>query len=145
MKRTQQEILGRIKEIKNSDFFGFETSVLIDFLTFDNAKQYLKKGVKRAQWEEGEKPRPLTDPVQEIKDYMEFAWEKANGCRGLSAGRSLAHMRAWLWLAGEDKFLEEHNNLDDYEYYGKPELIAICEKYEIDWKILDDGVRTNIG
>jgi len=27
----------------------------------------------------------------------------------------------------------------------KPQLVAICELYGIDWKQYDDGVRTNIG
>jgi len=76
---------------------------------------------------------------------MPFAWEKANGCRGISASRSLRHMVAWLWLDGQDEFLEKWNDLRDYEYYGKPQLIAICELYGIDWKKFDDGVRTNIG
>lgn len=142
--RTQEEILQRIEDRKDDDFFGFETGDYVDFLTFENAKPFLKEGVTKSQWEK-KYNRPLTDPVKEIKDYMEFAWDKANNCRGLSAGRSLNHMVAWLWLAGEDEFLKEHNNLEDYEFYGKPQLIAICEKYNIDWKQYDNGVRTNYG
>lgn len=143
VQRTQEEIVNRIEELKDLDFFGFQRSDLIEYLDFEHAKPYLKDDATKEQWDKVVDERE--DPVHMIKDYMEFAWEKANGCRGISAGRSLDHMKAWLWLAGEDEFLEEHNHFENYEYYGKPQLIAICEKYDIDWKQYDDGVRTNVG
>jgi hypothetical protein len=128
LKRTQQEIIDRIRHTKESDIFGVIKSDLSAFLTFENVKQFLKEGVTAEQW----KSQFSSDPIQEIKDYMEFAWEKANDQRGLSSARAIMHMESWLWLAGEDEFLkfaqDEDNN---YAPYGKPILAAICKKYGI--------------
>ena len=134
-KRTQEEILKRINEISKDDFFGFQTGDLIYFLSFDNAKKWLKKDVTAEKWEQ------YTDPVERIKDYMPFAWDKANNCRGLSAGRSIEHMKAWLWLDGKNELADKMESL--YEYYGKPCLRAICIEYEIDWKALDNNEWVN--
>jgi len=139
--RTQKEILERIEKRKKDDMFGWEILEYVDYLDFNNAKPYLKKGVTKESWEKAKN----MEPAEKIKDYMNFAWQKANGCRGISACRSLKHMLAWLWLDGQEEFLEKWNNLEDYESYGKPQLKAICELYGIDWKKYDDGVRTNIG
>ena len=137
MTRTQDEILARIKERKPDDFFGFEVSEYVPFLDYKYAKPFLKPEVTREEWDKDR----ITDPVFLIKDYMPFAWEKANGCRGISASRSLSHMVAWLWLAGEDELAKATDG--DYNHYGKEKLIKICEHYGLDWKQWDDGIRTN--
>jgi len=126
--KTQKEIVKRIEERKKDDMFGWEVNEYVCYLNFKNAKPYLKKEVTEESWGKAEK----MGPVEKIKDYMDFAWQKANGCRGISAD-------------GQDEFLKKWNNLEDYEYYGKPQLIAICELYGINWKKYDDGVRTNTG
>jgi len=138
--RTQEEILKRIEARKKKDLMGFEWNEYICYLNYESAKPYLKKDITKERWGD-EKGK---EPAEKIKDYMDFAWKKANDCRGISAGRSIMHMVAWLWLDGQDEFLL-NNNIEDYEYYGKPQLIKICELYGIDWKKYDDGVRTNIG
>jgi len=139
--RTQKEILKRIEARKNNDPFGWEIFEYVCYLDFNNAKPYLKKEATEESWEKREK----IEPAEKIREYMPFAWEKANDCRGISAGRSLMHMLAWLWLDGKDEFLNKWNDLRDYEYYGKPQLIAICELYGINWEKYDNGERTNIG
>ena len=138
--RTQEEVVKRINERKKNDMFGWELNGYIHYLDYKHAKPFLKDSVKEEDW-----TQEKISPVEGLKSYMPFAWEKANGCRGISAGRSLAHMVAWLWLDGRDYFLKEWHNLDHYEYYGKPQLIAICDLYGIDWEQYDDGVRTNTG
>ena len=129
-KRTQDEILARIKELEPNDFFGHQCSDLAQFLTFENAKPWLKEGVTSEQWQQ------LTDPVKCIRDYMNFAWGKANDCRGLSASRSIQHMQAWVWLDGKDELADRLE--DVYEFYGKPCLVLVCQEYGIDWKELDN-------
>lgn len=138
--RTQEEIVKRISERKGGDLLGFEKNEYIYFLDYEHAKPFLKDGSKPENWRQEKR-----EPAKIIKNYMSFAWDKANNCRGISASRSLRHMVAWLWLDGQDEFLKEWHNLEDYEYYGKPQLIAICGLYGIDWKQYDDGVRTNTG
>ena len=133
--RTQEEIVKRIEEIRIDDMFGFQISELIAHLDYENAKPYLKDGITEDQWEkENRSPKDI------MIDYMPFAWEKANDKRGISAGRSIAHYISWLWLDGDEVL---HKEIDDYEYYGKPQLIAICKYLGIDHKQYDDGVREN--
>lgn len=136
MNKTQDEIVARINNRKGSDLFGFETSQYIDYLDFEHAIVFLKEGTTRRQWRKAFKD--TKPPVEAIKDYMPFAWEKANDCRGISAGRSIMHMIAWLWLDGKD-----WPEIIDYKYYGKPQLVRICKEYSIDWKALDDGKWRN--
>lgn len=135
LKKSAEEILAEIKRLEDSDLFGFSTGDLIQALPFEAAKPFLKEGVTADQWVQS------TDPEAEIRSYMSFAWDKANNCRGLSAGRSVNHMEAWLWLAGKD---ELSKRLEDvYEFYGKPCLVLVCKEYGIDWSKLDDGNWTN--
>ena len=72
-------------------------------------------------------------------DYMPFAWEKANGSRGISAWRSLAHYKAWLWMLGTDEF----EGVEEYEHYGKEWLRRICVFLGLDADRWDDGVRVD--
>jgi len=137
--RTQKEILERFNQRRKTDMLGFEVYEYLYYLDYKYAKPFLKKEVTEEDWKHKKIP-----PAEKIKDYMPFAWKKANDCRGISAARSILHMLAWLWLDGKDEFLEK-NDIENYEYYGKPQLIAICELYGIDWKKYDDGVRTNTG
>lgn len=133
--RTPGAIVARIKEIETADFFGAETSDILVYLPFIHAQPFLKDGVTSEEWAKSQKINNRETILAEILDYMPFAWEKANDCRGLSAGRSISHMRAWLWLLGD----ELAGKIDDYSYYGKPELRAICEKYGFNWKEWDNG------
>lgn len=135
MKRTQVEILNRIHAIAPDDFFGFQTNDLVYFLDFEHAKPFLMEGTTAEQWS------PALDPIEKIKEYMPFAWGKANNNRGLSALRSIEHMKAWVWLDDQPTLSELLE--PDYQYYGKNHLVAICEHYQIDWKALDNDQWVN--
>lgn len=141
MERTTAEILEKINQLDsdNSDFFGFQRSGIIEYLSFDDAKLFLKEGASREKWGDV-KSRTHESIKDEILSYMPFAWEKANDNRGLSAGRSINHMQAWLWMMGEDNAAEA---IRGYSMYGKPQLRAICEHFGWDWKQWDDGRWTN--
>lgn len=134
--RSQQEILDKMKSLEDSkdDIFGFQRGDLAIYLDVQHAKQY-SEAINEAEWQTTQKT-----PAQQIIAYMPFAWEKANNCRGLSASRSIEHMKAWLWLDNND-LADQLDNL--YEYYGKPCLVKICEHYKIDWKALDNDAWVN--
>jgi len=134
--RTDEEILARIEERKARDFFGFEAIDLIARLPFSAAKHLLVEGAKEDEWTV--LPRDRESLLKEMLEYMDFAWEKANNERGISAGRSMHHYMAWTWLAGDDL-----GELTDYEYYGKDNLLKIAAHYGWDVSHLDDGTRTN--
>ena len=134
--RTQEEIVKRIEASKKDDFLGFQRSCLISFLDFAHAKAYLKPEVTEDKWQiEGQTPTEI------IKNYMPFAWDKANTCRGISASRSIDHMIAWLWLDNKNDLLPKMKS--EYEFYGKPCLVLVCQEYGIDWRMLDDGLWRN--
>lgn len=127
--RSATEILSRIKSDK-TDFFGFATGALLEFLTFGEAQPFLKPDAKESDWtmrwdrsDEGVKSC--------MRDYMAFAWGKAGDHRGLSAGRSIEKMEAWIWLLEDDDFLAQLAQVP-YENYGAPKLKAICERYGLD-------------
>jgi hypothetical protein len=138
--RTIPEILNRIDAIKDVDFFGWQTGDLLAYLPYEAAKPHLIAEVTKLQWHEHTKNFTNVTPEQSIREYMQFAWDKANNCRGISAGRSLEHMKAWLWLDGKDDLA---NSMDDYEYYGKDKLVMVCEEYGIDWKAYDNNEWVN--
>jgi hypothetical protein len=134
MPRTTEDILAQIENRKGG-FLDFETPDLIAYLPFDAAKAFLNEGVTASEWEQSQ-----TDPLDAVRDYLPFAWGKANDNRGLSADRSVQHLRAWLWLAGFDV----NADFDDrYEYYGKPCLVVASEIAGFDWAEHDDGRWTN--
>jgi hypothetical protein len=134
--RTQEEILARFNAVEADDLFGHQRSDLLDYLIYDHAKPYLNDSVLREEWE----GRKYLTPAERIKEYMPFAWDKANNCRGLSAGRSVEHMLTWLWLDGKDELADELFKV--YEYYGKPCLVLVCREYGIDWEALDNDEWT---
>lgn len=136
--RTQKQIVDKIESIKKNDFFGFQTSDLVFHLEYEHAKQYLNEGVTADQWKQMSPDRDSI--LKEMQDYMPFAWDKANNFRGLSAGRSMSHYMAWVWLAGDEA---NFGDLEDYEYYGKDNLVRICKFYGWDSSQWDDGVRSN--
>lgn len=138
---TIPEIIARIAERRAQDIFGFETFDYVQYLPFEDAKPLLVENAAPEKWTQ----LPLTREavLKQMHDYMDFAWGKANGQRGLSAGRSISHYTAWTWLAGDRELSEWTDSEENYFHYGKPILQHICEHYGWDWKQWDDGVRNN--
>lgn len=125
--RTDQEIIDYYGKVKDDDFLGTMGSELISRLPFDSAKPFLKKDADSSKWIT--LPRDNKSILKEMRDYMEFAWDKATGHRGISAGRSIDHFRAWLFLVGDDELLAFANAEGNYPNYGCPILKKISEKY----------------
>lgn len=138
------EVLARIEARKADDFFGFEVGDYVDALPFASASAWLKPETTEAQWEEG-RLKTREEVVERMRGYMEFAFGKANDQRGLSANRSVMHVIAWTWLAGDRELSEsvEREYDEDYKFYGKLILRRVCEHYGWDWRQWDDGELTN--
>jgi len=145
---TEQEILKRFKERKPNDPFGFEVNEYLDYLSFDSAMSLVPDD-KRAEAEKDRnnwKQRTLDRDamVKVILDYLPFAWDKANDCRGISAQRSIQHFIAWTWLAGDTEFSDEIDlDFQNYEHYGKEILIKVSKRYGFDYGAHDNGSRVN--
>ena len=137
--RTQDEIVARIEARQDDDCFGFEICEYLPYLDYSHAKAFLKDEVGEDDWNA---PRDISKVKDEMKDYMEFAWDKANNCRGISANRSISHYVAWLWLDGQTEMADSLE--ENYEFYGKPQLVQVCEYLELDHKQWDDGRRSNV-
>jgi hypothetical protein len=135
--KAESEIIARIEARKDRDIFGFEWPYYLDLLPFEAAKPYLKEDATGEDW----KVKTLDEIRAEAVEYMSFAWDKANNCRGISASRSISHYQAWLWALGADETWVD--GLSDYQFYGKPQLVEICNYLGLDSKQWDDGIRSN--
>lgn len=125
--RNQAEIMKRFEE--SNDLFGTQKGDLISYMTFENAKPHLKEDYV-AKVEVGEeKWEPSTDPKKEILEYLDFAYDKAEGQRGLSAGRSMLHFKTWIWLDDQKFYDEVISMIEGYTDYGIPALDRIAEHY----------------
>jgi hypothetical protein len=133
MARSQQEIVDRVRAMEDgkieTDMFNFEKIDLIEWLTYDNAKQFLKESVTEQDWLDSD---PSKTVAQQIADYLPFALEKTQDHRGLSAMRSICHYRAWLWLDEKRDLLDFISDDNNYAEYGVPMLKAIGEEYSLD-------------
>ena len=136
--RSDEEILARARAMTARDLLGTQQGDLLCRLPFPAVRAFFKNDAPAAEW----KIQPRDDDAikERMHKYMKFAWGKANNRRGLSAGRSMDHMSAWLWLLGHD---EAADAVLAYDMYGKGWLRAICEAFGWDWRQWDDGVWTS--
>lgn len=137
MRRSQEEIVARIEAKAPQDWIGVISADLVHYLDFEQARPFLKDEVTPEQWSAREQLGPTVEAV----NYMAFAWDKANNCRGISACRSVQHFESWLWLAGADGF--DAVSESEYQFYGKPCLVIAASALGVDWRALDDGIWDN--
>lgn len=126
--RTPEEIAERIKAVIGDDFLGYEVADLVAHLTPELARPFLKPGVPFEQ-------QPLTEEGVKgfIRDYLPFAIEKAESHRGISALRSVSHMRAWFWLLGDDEMVALIDDDANYPQYGMPILKRAADRVGHPW------------
>jgi hypothetical protein len=134
--QTDAAIVQRLLDISARDMFGFETMDLVSVLPWDEAKAFLKLGAQRDEWKPVARDRKSV--IEQMRDYMTFALEKATDHRGLSANRSVNHFTAWLFLLGDDGLVAFAEDDGNYKNYGMPILKAICDKYQFAFPA-DDG------
>ena len=125
--RTQDEIATYYGTKRADDILGFIAEVLLPYLDFAHAKPYLKATASAEAW--------TADPIDEAKilgaarDYADFAWEKVEDHRGISASRSVQKLASMAWLLGREdvvKFMEDSAN---YPQYGAPAVAHFCEAF----------------
>lgn len=137
--RTQEEIVSRINSVceLGNDPFGFECSEYVPYLDFEHAKPFLKEDTTPDDWKNCPSEK---SPVDCIREYMTFAFEKAWDERGISANRSIQHFIAWAWLSGDDELhrMIEEEYASGYDDYGKPILRMICQHFAWDSKEFGD-------
>jgi hypothetical protein len=128
-----------------NDLFRFEVGELIPYMDYEDCKDLIKPEVTCEQWNQMRLVHSREALIKVMLEYMPFAWEKANGCRGISANRSVMHYIGWTWLAGEGELSQTIDRVynAEYQHYGKEILVLICEHFGWSWKQWDDGVWTN--
>lgn len=122
--RSHEEIAARIELVKGDDFLGTEVGDLMIHLPFEQAKTWLKDDAFQADFDE---VAAAEADVQKVATaYLDFAVGKAVNHRGLSAGRSVSHFRAWLWLILPDDQFDLFENAE-YSQYGVPKIKAAAQ------------------
>lgn len=131
MTRAQKEILDRFndEELHLGDFFSAQKEDLICYMTFNNAKQFLKEDFVKKVDNGKEKWKKYSNPKKEILDYLDFAYMKAEDERGLSACRSLLHLKTWIWLEDKEFYDKIIDEIENYYDYGLPVLKKISKHY----------------
>jgi hypothetical protein len=119
--KTTEEIVARINEITDDDFLGKRNECLVLSLDFATAAENgsTAPGATAEDW-----PGPI-DPVDAARAYLDFAIEKIEGQRGISAGRSTDAFGEWVWLHAGDEAFEDYVNVE-YASYGAPQIRHAC-------------------
>ena len=122
------EILENYKEYETflDDRFGKR------FCYFLTTEQMTKIGFKLNEEIKDYKPKEWTKEniLKQLKEDVEFGWEKACDERGISSSLMYEVVKSWC------KVLENGlEDFDEYEPYGKPLFQSVANKY--DWN-LDD-------
>lgn len=135
--RSDDEILARIEDptVKKRDRHGIERSRLLEALPFDKAQRYLQ-GRVASDWYQCADPGELTIAA---KNFLEYAWSRANSKQMGKLIRLFAHFRGILWLLGETMEGLEEAEFEQLDYYGKPLLVQISERFNFNWRDADDG------
>jgi hypothetical protein len=128
--KTQLEIVARLRERRERDMLGFETSEYLRGLTKETLSQLDEfDPAKVGDWT----PDYQTDEdvLGVAKDYVEFAYSKINGRRGISAERTVMHYVAWLWLVDSPIYDEMFRMYsENYHAYGREILNFIVDHYK---------------
>ena len=128
MERTDSEILERIKARRSVDWLGVEVADLALYLSAEAVKTFLPEELYDASWKPLAKHREAL--LAQMLEYMQLAWQALHDCDGVAASRNMSHFSVWVWMLGDDL-----GELLNYEGYGRPHLVAICERYDLDWKL----------
>lgn len=126
--KTQEQLIERYRVLAEDDFFGAKRGDLATYMTAESLAA-AGEPVREDQAHLVGKTLTRDAVLTEMRNYMTFAWDKANNERGLSAGRSINHFEAWLWLLGDEEALAFAEDDDNYPEYGRPILRFICERF----------------
>lgn len=130
-KRSQQEIADRLAKVTGEDIFGFKSEVLLVYLDYDHAKNYLVEGVTPAQWEEA--TSSVSDAAADGAEYFQFAVAKCEDERGISANRSVMKLAEWAWLDGQGDLARDMDDDNNYGWYGRTALEMYAAHYGLPW------------
>ena len=134
--------LEQIKGHYSSDTIdGRDVSRLVPFLTEAECKEFFniefKDEYKGKEREIKEWTRE--NILEQLKEDVEFGFDKALNQRGLSAGAMFNVVSMWNWILEEG--LENYDEDNGYAQYGLPLFKATAVKYGFDNPIGEDSGR----
>ena len=132
--KTIEDILNNYDEYETciEDRFGKR---FIAFLTADPVEKLGFK-FKSEEIKNSHQPIPFTEEniLKQLKEDVEFGWEKACCERGISSSLMFEVVRAWCKVLGNE-FCDWDE--DVYRPYGKPLFKAVAAKYGWDLEMED--------
>ena len=130
--KTLEEILS----YESNALDGRDLGRLASFMT---KEQLTAKGLTLKDPDKEWTPKEYTrEAILEcLKSDLAFAFDKALGKRGLSAGMMFMVIKMWMWVLDEHQDLVNWSN-DDYAQYGLPFLKAVALRYDLPNEIGDD-------
>lgn len=132
--RTHDEIARRLKSGDADDFLGTQHSDLLEFLPLSHARPFLRDDAPAdalAKWDDALPVLDRETVLGKMRGYWDFALDKCTSHRGISAGRSIDHYRAWCWLLGDDEALAVLEDSGRYAPYGAPMLDYLRARFEL--------------
>ncbi len=134
--RSHEELVAKFIELQSMEtMLDFKSEVLVNYLTFEDAKPYLSEEFRKeiesgsGQWQQ---ITSIEKCVAEFLNYMEFAWGKAQDRRGISASRNIDKLGMWLWIMNREDLQEILDDDDLYNPYGAPALVEVCNQLGIE-------------
>ena len=123
---TLEYVKEHIKEIEQDGFFDNRwTKRFLDFLPYEEWSKYGFKASDNFD-KENYTPKEWTEEnvINQLKEDVDFAINKASNHRGISAGLMNDVLKAWCIVL--------ENGLEDTEYgwYGDKLIIALNNKYD---------------
>jgi hypothetical protein len=127
--RTQDEIKARYEA--ENDMFGFAREVLAESMNLTSLAAHGYDITQLDGWE------PVAGDKLETnaREYLDFAIEKIEGHRGISASRSVDKLTAYAWLLGRDDVVQAMAEAG-YAQYGAPKIKAFATT--LGWRWPDD-------
>lgn len=126
--------LEQIKAYKFTALDGRDLYRFAEFIPFDQLKDFgltPKEGKTADDWQHKEFTRD--NVLVQLKEDVEFGFEKALNQRGISSSLMHEVVKMWNWILEEG--LED---FDEYPMYGLPLFKATALKYGFDNPIGDD-------
>lgn len=131
--------LQQVKEMyKSNTLDGRDLNRLAQFIPYNQLKDFglvLNEGVGEEEWNKIVKEFTKENTLKQLKDDVEFGFEKALNQRGISAGLMFEVVRMWNWILEDG--LEDWDE-GNYAMYGLPLFKATALKYEFENPIGND-------
>jgi len=133
---TKEEVLEAIKDGKESQCWTDSRDYMRLIIYFDTSEWYhfgfeINDGKSHTP-----KDWTIDNILNQLKDDLEFAFEKALNKRGISSSEMFEVIKMWMWVLEDE--LQNFKD-DEYAMYGLPLYKAVALKYGFENQIGNDS------